>query len=143
MNFKAGIRGAHPLDAPGMRMRPLAKSMRDEAAVKDVSAYVASLWPKDKALTFTTDDAAHGKVLYATCAACHGADGKGMKALNAPPLNQSTDWYLYEQLKKFKAGIRGTDPKDTVGATMRPMALTLPDDQAMRDVAAYIMTLQR
>ena len=142
-NFKAGIRGAHPNDAPGMRMRPLAKSMRDEEMVKEVSAYVATLWPEYKERTFAAADPAHGKVLFQTCSACHGPDGAGQKALNAPPLNRNYDWYIYEQLRKFKAGIRGTDPKDTIGATMRPMAMGLPDDQAMRDVAAYIMTLQR
>jgi cytochrome c oxidase cbb3-type subunit III len=34
-----------------------------------------------------------GKKLYATCAACHGVDGKGNKALGAP--NLADDYWLY------------------------------------------------
>jgi len=46
-------------------------------------------------------------------------------------------------LKNFKAGIRGSDSRDTFGMQMAPMAMTLPTDQAIEDVAAYINTLER
>jgi cytochrome c553 len=39
--------------------------------------------------------------------------------------------------------VRGTNPADTSGALMRPMAQTLADEQAMKDVIAYIMTLKK
>ncbi|MDT8399108.1 MAG: c-type cytochrome [Pseudomonadales bacterium] len=86
-------------------------------------------------------DAARGKTLYATCGACHGPNGEGMQALNAPALAGQADWYIIRQLQNFKSGIRGTNPKDIFGMQMAPMAMTLPNDQAMEDVAAYIKTL--
>lgn len=86
-------------------------------------------------------DPERGKSLYATCGACHGPNGEGMKALNAPALAGMEPWYVVRQLKNFKQGIRGTDPKDTYGMQMAPMAQTLPDEQAMEDVAAYIESL--
>ena len=86
-------------------------------------------------------DPARGKTLYATCGACHGANGEGMQALNAPSLAGQEEWYVIRQLQNFKNGIRGTNPKDTFGMQMAPMAQTLPDDQAMEDVAAYISSL--
>jgi hypothetical protein len=46
-------------------------------------------------------------------------------------------------LKKFKLGVRGTNALDQSGALMRPMSLTLVDDQAVNDVVAYIVTLQK
>jgi hypothetical protein len=46
-------------------------------------------------------------------------------------------------LKKFKAGVRGTNALDTSGALMRPMSQTLVDDQAVKDVVAYIVSLQK
>lgn len=87
-------------------------------------------------------DAAKGKSLFVTCQACHGANAEGNKALNAPALAGMEDWYVERQLKNFKAGIRGADPKDTYGIQMRPMAMILPDDQAIADVAAYLASLK-
>ena len=86
-------------------------------------------------------NAAKGKTLYTTCAACHGVNAEGNPALNSPALTGLQDWYMVRQLKNFKEGIRGGNPKDTFGAQMRPMAMTLPDEQAMEDVVAYILTL--
>ena len=87
-------------------------------------------------------DAAKGKTFYATCLACHGANGEGNKALNAPRLAGQEEWYVVRQLKNFKDGIRGADSNDIYGQQMRPMAQILPDDQAIADVAAYIATLK-
>ncbi len=102
-------------------------------------AAVVSLY---SATSLAAGDAAKGKLLFATCGACHGANGEGMEALNAPRLQGQQDWYVIRQLQNFKAGIRGANPKDTYGQTMAPMSQTLPNDQAMADVAAYIKTLK-
>jgi cytochrome c oxidase subunit II len=88
-------------------------------------------------------DPEKGKTLYATCGACHGANAEGMEALNAPRLAGQEAWYLTRQLQNFKAGIRGANPKDTYGMQMAPMAQTLPNDQAVEDVVAYIGTLKK
>ena len=64
-----------------------------------------------------------------------------MEALNAPALAGQEEWYVIRQLQNFKNGIRGTNPKDTFGMQMAPMAQTLPNDQAIEDVAAYIKSL--
>ncbi len=92
---------------------------------------------------FAAGDAERGKPLYATCGACHGANGEGMQALNAPSLAGQEEWYVIRQLKNFKAGIRGSDARDTFGMQMAPMAMTLPTDQAIEDVAAYISSLKK
>ena len=83
-----------------------------------------------------------GKALYATCNACHGPQGLGNKALNSPAIATQEAWYLKRQLKNFKAGIRGTHPKDTYGAQMRPMSMTLANDEAIDQVIAYISTFK-
>ena len=93
------------------------------------------------ATSLAAGDPAKGKTLYATCGACHGQNAEGMEALNAPKLAGQEEWYVVRQLQNFKAGIRGTNPKDTYGMQMAPMAQTLPNDQAMEDVAAYIKSL--
>jgi len=42
-NFKAGIRGAHEKDTYGKQMRPMSMTLANEAAIKDVVAYIKSL----------------------------------------------------------------------------------------------------
>ena len=86
-------------------------------------------------------DATAGQSLYATCAACHGAQGEGMAALNAPKLAGQGVWYLKRQLALFKSGARGAHSKDTFGRVMAPMAALLTDDAAIQNVAAFIATL--
>jgi cytochrome c553 len=141
--FRSGARGAHPGDVTGMMMRPMTKLFHNERELTAVAAYVAALPMVAPAPEMSGGDAARGKTLFAPCSACHGPDAAGMQQVKAPPLNHASDWYLLAQLKKFKEGIRGGTPVDIEGMQMRPMATTLPDEQAMKDVVAHIATLRR
>ena len=140
-NFKVGARGLNPKDTYGAQMRPMSMTLPTDQAVDNIAAYIASLKPTVAAATIS-GDAAAGKGAYALCSSCHGPQGQGNKSLNAPALKGQPDWYVARQLQNYKAGIRGTDPKDTFGAQMRPMAMTLPTDQAVNNVAAYIATFK-
>ncbi len=86
-------------------------------------------------------DLAAGEASFQICKTCHGQQGEGQLALNAPSLTGQFDWYLERQLKNFKEGIRGADAKDIYGSQMRPMSMTLADDAAVKNVVAYIKTL--
>ena len=86
-------------------------------------------------------DPAAGQVAYAVCSACHGARGEGNPQLNAPKLSGQPAWYLARQLRSFKQGLRGRSDRDPIGSQMAPMAATLVDDAAIRNVVAYIGTL--
>ena len=141
--FRSGIRGTHPDDAEGMRMRPMARQMMNEAEVKAVSGHVASLEAAHVAPTLQGGDAKAGATAFATCMACHGPKGQGNEQLKAPPIAGQADWYLLAQLGKFRAGIRGANPKDNSAAMMRPMALALRDEQAMLDVVTHVASLPR
>lgn len=140
--FKAGIRGADPKDTYGMQMRPMAMILPTNQAVEDVAAYIQTFPPAQTNRTLEGEPET-GKNRYLLCATCHGQKGEGNLAYNAPALAQQHDWYLFTQLKHFKAGIRGQSPKDTFGMQMQPVAATLMDDQAMKDVIAYIKTLNQ
>ena len=87
-------------------------------------------------------DATVGQQQYAVCAGCHGQQGEGNAALNAPRLAGLPDWYIERQLHYYKQGVRGAHEQDTYGRQMAPMAAVLPDDTAVRNVAAYIQTLE-
>lgn len=138
--FKGGIRGSHFDDLPGMRMRPMAMSLT-EADITAIAGLVSKLPVQESHPSLEGGNAEAGKMLFAPCTACHGPEAKGNPALKAPPLAQANDWYLFTQLHNFKHGVRGANPNDTTGAQMRPMAQGLADEQAMRDVVAYIGTL--
>lgn len=86
-------------------------------------------------------DPVAGQALYGTCAACHGANGEGNQALNAPKLAGQGAWYLKRQLQQFKVGARGAHSKDTFGKVMAPMAALLTDAAAIENVAAHMGTL--
>ena len=87
-------------------------------------------------------DVSAGKASYMICQTCHGAKGGGNRALNAPKLTGLQDWYIVRQIKNFKSGIRGTKSGDIYGMQMRPMAMTLASDEAIKNVAAYINTFK-
>jgi uncharacterized protein len=138
--FQLGYRGQHFDDIEGMRMRPMALALRSEGEIEAVSTYVAAM-PVVHNVHTVQGDIEAGEKHYATCAACHGPEAKGNATLNAPSLVQADDWYLERQIGKFQSGVRGARPGDTTGAQMAPMAATLKDDQATKDVVAYIKSL--
>jgi cytochrome c oxidase subunit 2 len=141
-NFRGGIRGAHSDDTEGLRMRPMARAIRD-TDVTEVATHVANLKPHPVDYSAVEGDPERGETLYATCLACHGPEGKGMKALHAPPIGQVYPWYFKTQIHKFQNGVRGAHPKDTWGATMVPMSMTLTSEQDVNDVISYIATLPK
>ncbi len=138
-NYKLGIRGTHEEDVYGRQMQPMAATLVNDAMIDNVVAYILSL-PDTPAPATISGDIVHGAKLYVLCANCHGKDGQGIQ-MNAPRQAGMSDWYLLSQLKNFKQGVRGEHPYDLYGMQMGFMARTLQDEQAMRDVIAYINTL--
>ncbi|HEV8554270.1 MAG TPA: c-type cytochrome [Casimicrobiaceae bacterium] len=140
-NFKNGARGTHEKDVFGKMMAPMAATLANDAAIENVVAYIRTL-PDNPAPPTVQMSTTKGQDLYATCAACHGADGRGMQATNAPRLKGMSDWYLVTQLKNFQQGVRGAHPKDMYGPQMASMAAILIDEQATNDLVAYIDTFR-
>jgi len=126
--FKSGARGTHEKDVFGKMMAPMAATLSDDAAIDNVIAYIKTL-PDNPAPATTKGNAKNGLGPYVTCGTCHGPDGRGLQATNAPRLRGMSDWYLVTQLKNFKQGIRGAHPKDLYGPQMASMAEILSDDQ--------------
>ena len=140
--FKNGVRGTHDKDDFGKMMAPMAATLVDDAAIDNVVAYIKTL-PDNPAPSTVNKNTTNSQKLYVTtCAACHGADGRGIQATNAPRLAGMSDWYLITQLKNFKQGIRGAHPKDLYGPQMASMAAILADDQAINDLVAYINSFE-
>ena len=141
-NFKGGLRGANAKDPYGMQMRPMALTLANDEAVSDMAAYVSSMPASKPSESTVKGDATAGKASYMICQTCHGPKGGGNRALNSPKLTGLQDWYIVRQLKNFKAGIRGTKSGDLYGMQMRPMAMTLANDEVINNVTAYIATFK-
>ena len=139
--YKNGLRGAHDGDIYGKQMAPMAATLVDDAAIANVIAHIQTLPDNKAAATIKDGDVDNGARLYNVCAYCHGADGMGIQALNAPRAAGMTDWYMVRQLQNFKDGVRGSHPQDFYGMQMGFMGRILQDEQAINDLVAYINTL--
>lgn len=92
--------------------------------------------------SYAEGDANAGKSLYPVCTACHGPQGLGNQAMNAPKLAGQESWYIIKQMQLFQNDARGTAPGDMHGMQMAAMAKgpQLKSDQALANLAAYIGT---
>ena len=139
-NYQHGLRGTHEDDTYGRQMAPMAMTVANEGAMKNVIAYIRTL--PDTAVPETIEgDTEKGERLYRVCAYCHGADGMGIQAVNAPRAAGMSDWYIERQLRNFRDGVRGAHPSDFYGMQMGFMGRNLRTDEAIRDLVAYINTL--
>ena len=139
-DFKTGLRGAHDADVYGKQMVPFASLLADDAAVRNVVTYIASL-PDSRPSDTVGGDVKNGRDIYENCSVCHGVKGQGVWSTYAPRLANMSDWYLQRQLQNFRAGVRGSHPQDFYGAQMSSMAKSLADDRAINDLIAYVQTL--
>ena len=115
------------------------QAVEDEAAATEAVEAAVEETVADEVVA-AVDNAA-GEALFTPCIACHGANGEGNMALNAPGIAGQSESYLKRQLWEFKNGQRGNHEGDIAGAQMRPMAAILPDRQAIADVSAYVASL--
>jgi len=120
---------AYVLRAPALSEADKAKALAAAGGDADLAAYIES-----------------GTRLYnATCIACHGAGGEGIKG-NGKTL-RSNDFIASvsddDLLAFLKAGRSPTDPKNTTGIQMPPKGgnPALSEDDLL-DVISYLRTLQ-
>jgi cytochrome c oxidase cbb3-type subunit 3 len=113
-------------------MPPMAAVVGDEAGAKDMANYVRGLsgLSNDKAA------AARAAPKFATCAACHGPEGKGNPALGSPNLTDKTWLYgssvetIAETIMKGRNGVM-------------PAHRALLGEQRVHVLAAYVYGLSQ
>lgn len=138
MNFNKGIRGYITTDTLSLQMAAMAKTLKDSIAILHVVAFIKTM-PEVELPSIIKGDIKKGERTYQSiCGSCHGPGARGNEKMNAPRLNGLDDWYLKDQIGKFKNSIRGAHPADKLGAQMVPMVALLANDQAVDDVIAYI-----
>jgi len=140
MHFKAGVRAnptmqamAAPLSDDDMRALGV---YFEEQKPKDLGAKDPKLVKAGERVWRGGDTATD----VPACAACHSPTGAGIPK-NYPRLAGQYADYVYAQLKAFKSGARGADPKDANGHVMATIAGDMTDEQ-MKAVADYASGLR-
>lgn len=83
-----------------------------------------------------------GQQMFQVCSFCHGAQGQGGQALDAPPLAGREAWYVERQLRAFRSRQRGLHPDDVPGLQMSIASGMARNDATIANVAAYIESMQ-
>lgn len=83
-------------------------------------------------------DEARARSLYKICTPCHGTAGEGNQTLAAPAIAGMPEWYINNQLVKFRAGARGKHPKDSAGMRMGPLSRSIPTEADVKTISAYV-----
>ena len=119
-------------------------AMRSKVVVEesaDFEAWLASQPTFADTQARPVGNAAAGAATYGVCAACHGTQGEGNQALNAPKMAGQEGWYIRRQIANYINGFRGASADDVAGMQMAPMARTLATPAMLENVIAYIETL--
>jgi cytochrome c oxidase cbb3-type subunit 3 len=118
-------------------MPPLGAAL-GEQGTRDVAAYVRSL----SGLPHDPLRAVVGRTLFAqTCAACHGADGKGSTAMGAPNLTDRTWLYGSTEAAIVETIVRGRNATAQAGTLAMPAFKDVLSDARIHLVAAYVWGL--
>ncbi len=128
----------------------LQKTLSDEQSILNVVAYISTLSSSKPATTESGGNPTKGEETYRelACALCHGLRGQGFKKsqikydYEVPRISDQHDWYLTGQINKFKAKLRGYDVNDKGGVRIRLETIELDTDQKIKDLVAYIGTLE-
>ncbi len=141
-NFQEGRRGTEPTDVQGQMMAAISKALTP-AQIQEVAKVVASkpiVMPK--VIEVADADIQEGMMLFQErCMECHRYNASGELAFGSPPLVGRQHWYLMAQIQKFKSGARGAVKGDVNGAKMVFTSTFIEDEQALKNVVGYIMSL--
>ena len=137
--FRTDVRGANEKDVTGLQMRAVAHTLKPEQ-VEAVATYIQGLRKSPTRHTLK-GDSEKGRELYREyCMECHRYNATGELVFGSPPLTGLQDWYIRDQLLKFRAGIRGKHPEDEQGAKMHKRTNILTVEQ-LHDIATFIADL--
>jgi len=140
--FRQGWRGSVPEDVAGQQMRAIVATYPPEVFERAIEWIAAQ--STDRRPLRLIGDRARGEILYRqSCAVCHGERGEGYDTYHMARLSHQHGWYLAAQLRAYRNGWRGINEADEEGRSMRFYAELLPDDQAVDDVAAWLVRASR
>lgn len=134
--FMSGLRGQNPKNRSEYLMGSGVSLITTEEDLTAAVAYFSQL-PATNHIKTVRGDNTRGAEIYQNCIVCHGFNGEGREDLKSPPLTVQEDWYLYDQMVRFGAGLRGATESDPEGWLMH-LSTQGMNTQDFRDVVSYI-----
>lgn len=89
------------------------------------------------AMAAQADPEVEARAHLTACTSCHGEDGQGVRARNAPRIAGQRADYLERQLQAFHDGWRGTRAGDVTGRQMNLIAAPIVDPAVRAVLAAH------
>jgi cytochrome c553 len=142
--FRQGLRNGGKDNASGRDDNGFVAEMHREALELDdrlfakLAMHIASLPVKRPVRTVSGDPEQGSQPYQELCASCHGDVAQGNPVKRTPPLHAFQDWYLVEQIRRFRVGLRQPDPTHGESMQMHNMALRFPSLHEAREIALYI-----
>lgn len=134
--FMTGERGKNPDNKSEFLMGSGISLLQTEDDLATVVRHFSSLPPAKHVKTIRGNNE-RGAQHFTFCATCHGPNGRGREEIKAPPLVVQEDWYLFDQLNRIKAGLRGGQDTNSTVWVMHQAVQGL-NTQDFRDVVSYI-----
>jgi len=134
--FMTGERGKNPDNKSEFLMGSGISLLQTDDDLATVVLHFSQLPPAKHVKTIRGDNE-RGAQHFTFCATCHGPNGRGREEIKAPPLIVQEDWYLFDQLNRIKAGLRGGQDTNSTVWVMHQAVQGL-NTQDFRDVVSYI-----
>ena len=134
--FMTGERGKNPDNKAEYLMGSGISLLKSEEDMATAVQHFSRL-PPAKHLKTIRGDNERGAHHFTFCATCHQPNGRGREEIKAPPLVIQEDWYLFDQLNRVKAGLRGGQETNSPVWLMHQAVQGL-NTQDFRDVVSFI-----
>lgn len=134
--FLTGERGRNPDNKSEFLMGSGISLLQSEADLANLVRHFSQLPPAQHVKTIRGDNE-RGAQHFTFCATCHGPNGRGREEIKAPPLVVQEDWYLFDQLNRIQAGLRGGQDTNSPVWVMHQAVQGL-NTQDFRDVVSYV-----
>ena len=119
-----------------MRLRRCLLTLSLFAGTVGMQQSMAQMYPMD------SDVGIDGEELFQVCSFCHGTQGQGGPALDAPALAGMEAWYVERQLHNFRNRVRGTHYDDVPGVQMSIVSGMVRNQATIENLAAYIESME-
>ena len=120
----------------------MTRSIRSSFVISFLAGFLAIQPATAQMYPMDSDVGVDGEELFKVCSFCHGTQGQGGPALDAPALAGMEAWYVERQLRNFRNRVRGTHYDDVPGVQMSIVSGMVRNPATIKNVAAYIESME-
>ncbi len=129
--FQAGTRGTNPKNKSEALMGSASSHLPKNFNRRALALWLSRQIPPPK-VTNIKGDGRSAAAMVQTCNDCHQQE-----AVLAPRLDTLEPWYMLDQLRKFKSGLRGSNEDDHGGKVMQSAVKGMSDSDLKKIVIVF------